>query len=279
MPTQDYLDKELDLERKPAELFKIWNNAEDTYYYYTSADIAITYNGHEYTPASLERGRIKKDDTLQVTNMEIKVGYAYQTLLDYLSQVPSELIWMEIMKVHREQSPIEAHTIFIGQIQKVSYKGVQAIVTVVGFEYFLKMKIPKFRYQKSCNHDLFDTGCTLNAADYKVTAVLSAVSSDGLELTCSEFDQSSGASSGEFWEDGYFTHGWIEFGNYKATIRDHIGAIIHLKHAVPNLQASDTVYAYPGCDGAIDTCLNKFDNLNFFLGFPYIQDENPATWS
>jgi len=273
MPTQDYLDKELALERKPAELFKIWNNAEDTYYYYTSADVTITYDGNDYLPASIESGRIKKDNTLQVTNLEIKIGYTYQTLVDYLSQVPSELIWVEVMRVHREQSPIETYTKFIGQVQKVSYKGVQAIVTVVGFEYFLKMKIPKFRYQKACNHDLFDENCGLNAADYKVTAVLSDVSSDGLELTSSTLDSSSS------YGDGYFTHGWVEFGNYKATIRDHVGAVIYLKHAIPYLAASDTVYVYPGCDGAIDTCLDKFDNLPFFFGFPYIQDENPATWS
>jgi hypothetical protein len=44
-----------------------------------------------------------------------------------------------------------------------------------------------------------------------------------------------------------------------------------------NLADNNTVMVYPGCDGRIETCRDKFDNLIHFLGFPFIPDENPAT--
>ena len=36
--------------------------------------------------------------------------------------------------------------------------------------------------------------------------------------------------------------------------------------------------AYPGYDGSPATCVDKFDNLDNFVGFPYIPSKNPVVW-
>ena len=77
-------------------------------------------------------------------------------------------------------------------------------------------------------------------------------------------------------EDGYFTGGHIIFGDETRTIVDHVGSIVTIMYKFKELEDNDSVDAYPGCDGKIETCKDKFDNLLNFLGFPFIPVENPA---
>ena len=160
----------------------------------------------------------------------------------------------------------EASVIFVGQIKNVSFQGVAASVNCVGFEHFLKQTIPKWRYQLTCNHMIFDSKCTKAEADYKTTTTVT-LDSTGTELISADFDAL---------EDGYFTGGKVVFGDEARTIVNHVGSVVTLIYKMKGLEDNDSVDAYPGCDGRIETCKDKFDNLINFLGFPFIPEENPA---
>jgi hypothetical protein len=80
-------------------------------------------------------------------------------VLEFVAINPVDIYWVMIMKLHREQLPLEADVIFLGQIKSVAFKGIQADVECVGFEHFLKMPIPTERYQITCNWKVFDSKC------------------------------------------------------------------------------------------------------------------------
>jgi hypothetical protein len=160
--TQDYIDQEEATKHKPVELYHIWRPDLSDERFYTSGDVAVIFpevTGDEYLPATLKRSLIRYDSELDVTKCTIQAAYVEDPLLEFVAINPIEIYWIKIMKLHRDQSPLEADIIFLGQIKTVTFKGIQADVECVGFEHFLKMPIPMERYQLNCNWQVFDSRC------------------------------------------------------------------------------------------------------------------------
>ena len=159
--TPSYVAKEEAPQRKPVELYRIWRG-DETPHCYTSGDVAVIYPGptnDEYLSATIKRSLIRYDSQLEVTKCSIQAAFVEDPVLEFVAINPVEIYWVMIMKLHREQLPLEADVIFLGQIKSVSFKGIQADVECVGFEHFLKMPIPTERYQITCNWKVFDSKC------------------------------------------------------------------------------------------------------------------------
>lgn len=273
----DYIAKEEASERKPAEIYHIWRDGGE-HWRYTSGDVTVTYDGEEYVPATLERSQVRYDDKLEVVTMQIKAAYITDTVLEYISMNPVEILWVSVMKLHREQDPLEVDIIFIGQIRDVAFKGIQAEATCVGFEHFLKQTVPRWRYQLTCNHNLFDDRCSLVKEDYKTTATVTLDSTETI-LTSPTFSGStviSGITTSSGFEDEYFTYGEVVFGVESRTITAHNNSSITLMYKMKYLEDNDVVDVYPGCDRRIETCRDKFDNVVNSLAFTFIPLKNPA---
>jgi uncharacterized phage protein (TIGR02218 family) len=262
----DYIANEEACQRKPVELYHVWEDGGN-HWRYTDGDVSVTFDGDTYTPATLSRSSTKYDTQLEVSTLQIDASFVSNPVLEFIAINPIEVLWVSISKLHRDQSPLEADVIFIGQIKNVSFKGIAARVTCVGFEHFLKQTVPKWRYQLTCNHILFDDKCTKIATGYKTTAVVT-LNSTKIELTSVSFAALA---------DGYFIGGKVVFGNETRTIVNHVTSVITLMYKFKELEDSDSVDAYPGCDGRIETCRDKYDNILNFLGFPFIPMDNPGT--
>ena len=260
-----YIAKEGADQRKPAELYHIWRDGGE-HWRYTSGDVTVTYDGEDYEPATLERSQVKYDSKLDIVTMEIRAAYLTDAVLQYIAVNPLEVLWVSVMKIHRDQDPLEVDVVFIGQIKNVSFKGAQAKVACVGFEQFLKKTIPRWRYQLTCNHILFDNYCSLTKVDYKIEAV----------ITLNETETILSSATFALQDDGYFIGGEVVFGVEARTITAHVGTDITLIYRMENLENGNTVEAYPGCDRRIETCRDTFDNIVNYLGFPFLPKENPA---
>lgn len=261
----EYKAKEEAVQRQPAELYHIWRDGGEDWYY-TSGDVPIVYGGKKYVPATLSRDSTSYDSQLQVSTMRVQVGYLEDPALEFIATNPIEILWISITKMFRDQDPIEVGVIFIGQILTVSFKGSTAEVNCVGFEHFLKQTVPHWRYQLTCNHAVFDSKCALSKSSYKETTVIT-LDATKTQLTSADF-------SG--YDDGYFIGGEVIFGIESRTIIDHVGSVITIMYKMRELVTNDSVDAYPGCDGVVETCRDKYDNILNFLGFPFIPIENPA---
>jgi uncharacterized phage protein (TIGR02218 family) len=262
--SDEYLNKEESHKIKPVEIYHIWRGS--THWRYTSGDVAIVFNGNTYVPATIKRSLVEYDSSMEITKMNFQAAFVEDPALEFMSINPIEIIWIEVMRLHRDQEPLEADVVFVGQIKDVDFKGVQANAECVGFEFFLSMPIPRFRYQLTCNWTLFDEHCLLDEESYEVETIIT-LDASGTVLTSSDFGS---------YEDGYFIFGPLKYGDSVRTIVGHIGDAIVINYRIKDLESGNTVKAYPGCDGRIDTCQDKFNNLLNFLGFPFIPEENPT---
>ena len=263
-PSQDYIDKEENTTRKPVELYKIWANT--TYWYYTNGDVPVTYSGVEYVPTAIARDSTSYDSTMDVTNINIKFAVVTNPVIQFVAQNPVTTVWIEISRLFRDQTPLEKGVVFIGQIKNVSFKGTYGEAACVGFEHFLRSIIPLWRYSTTCNHTIFDSNCKKVKASYKVVATVMIDETQTI-VTSATFATKP---------DGYFQYGLMEFGNEYRTMVSHVGNTITLNYRMVNLADSNVVDVYPGCDGLVTTCRDKYDNILNFLGFPFIPEINPA---
>ncbi len=290
--TDDYIAEEETRTREPIELYHMWRVAQtqtggetmlDEHWSYTSYTDEISFGGRVYTPATLKRSSVVYDSQFEITNMNITAAHVMDPVLKYVAINPVDIIWIQVMKYYEGVSPEEASTIFVGQIKTVSFQGIVATINCVGFEHFLSQAIPKFRFQVSCNNDVYDSLCTLDIDNYKFVATITGISNEGMVVTADELDDQ---------DDHYYTRGYIrwrdEFTNTESGYgRDHFRMIVHHigTSATIRFKFNDylavgaTVYLYAGCDKQLGTCKTKFNNILNFFGHPWIPIDNPATWT
>lgn len=266
MTTQDYINKEEARQRKPCELYHIWSGS--THYRHTNGDVAVVYGGYTWTPATIQRDTISFNSDLSASTVNVLFAKTNPAISKYIARTPTVLSRIKIYSLFRDQSPAETMLRFFGQISTASIKGSQAQGKCIGIEYQLQYPLLKNWYQPECNHTLFDSNCGLNKASYGVSAQVT-VSSDETVLTASAF----GAQS-----NGYWTLGYVSFGDGETLIVDHTGNDISIMFPIDGLVDGNTVTVYPGCDGNVDTCKDKYSNLSNFFGFPVIPIDNPAVW-
>jgi uncharacterized phage protein (TIGR02218 family) len=261
-----YEREELGHEKRPAELYHMWWN--DTNWYYTSGDVSVQYDGHTYMPATIERGTVTFDTKLEVSSLEVTFGRVHDPIIKFIAQNPVEVIWIEVFRLFRDQAPVEVGVIFIGQIKKVGIKGLRGRANCVGFDFYLKQPVPIERYGPQCNWTLFDGRCTKDDTGFKTTTQVT-VSFDKLTFTSSGF--------GTF-GDSFFERGHLVWESNRRMITSHVGNIVVIRYAILDITDGQTVEAFAGCNGEIQTCRDKFDNVPFFGGHPYIPIDNPVTW-
>jgi len=169
------------------------------------------------------------------------------------------------------------HLIFTGIVSGWSREFQQLYLKCVSRGYELRRSIPNKYFQPYCNHVLFDTNCGLDKADYKMQIKISRpiAGDDGATtfLDVSTFSQDSFADNFGDKALGYFTNGYLEYGNNRYFIANHVSiSSIELQFRInfPSTSTGMVVTIYPGCDFSPATCVARYNNLVHFLGFPYI---------
>lgn len=270
----NYIEQEHSSQKRPVELHRIWRDGGGESWYYTTGDSPIVYDGKVYSPATLQRSLVRYDSSLEVTKCTVQVVTIDQPFVEFIATNPIGIIWYSIMRLFRDQAPPEANVIFLGQIKGASFQGVTGEIELVGFEHFLRMPVPRLRYQLTCNWSLFEShtvggttiGCRLVKSNYRVRTTVTVDPTKRI-LTSETF--------GEY-DDQYFRFGTVETEKEIRTIIDHIGSQITVAYPIRHLNSGDTVDAYPGCDGRPETCVEKFNNKTNALFFPFTPEDNPA---
>ena len=272
--SQDFIDAEQTAERRPAELYHLWQTGVMNKYF-TSGDTPVVYDGNTYVPTTVERGSFKHTVTVEETKVSLNFADVPDPFDDYIDQTIVDTIWIKIMKIHRGMSPVEVNTTFVGRIKSITFEGKYIKTSCSGIKGLYKKVIPKYRYQPTCNHLLYSTECGLVKTNFDYQGVVSALTTDGLYFESNDiFALMVG--------DGIDTENWCqwgyaEFGNYRRVIAIHSDKSFYLRYKIPGLAVSDTITVYAGCDGLPITCRDKFSNMNNFLGFKDIPFDNPVT--
>ena len=263
--SEDFITQDELPTRQPAEIYDFWEVGGE-HYRYTSGDTAITFEGYEYKPAAIRRSGSSVNEAVSGSEITITLYYSMFPSIRFLIFSPISATHIRILKIFRDQDPYESEVIFIGVIKKPSFTGMTATITCSGFDYYLKVPIPRDRYQPSCNAFVYDERCQLNSDDYKTVVVPSSVDANGLYFGSSIFVA----------DDPYYIWGFVDNGESKRMIVDVSDGIAYLRYPI-DLTGGKPISVYPGCGGSIETCFDTFNNVNNFRGQSGVPLTNPVT--
>ena len=153
---------------------------------------------------------------------------------------------------------------FTGSITDVDPSRTAIILKVDSDLQLLNIPMPRNTFGPGCSHNLYDAGCGAVKASFG--AASSAASGSTVSVINCALAQAA----------GWFDTGTISFttgANAGATrsVKTYTPGVITLALPLPYLPGiGDTFTIYAGCDKMQTTCLNKFNRLASFRGFPFI---------
>lgn len=285
------------------ELYEFTRGTEK--FYYASGDVEVELNDVLYEQITITRSEIKKSSDLEKDELEITFARDSKFAQDCLRSALEENIFVKVTKYQHGNLEV----LWQGRVVSVKPSGAQITLKCETDYTKLGRAGARLKFQRTCCHDLYGSGCKLNKADWGVLTTIKSVTANAIELRDLTFD------------DNYFRLGMLQSafgvsvgiesssGNTVNTIRrldslaDQVtsdadlltyknavsaldqavsaGALeeqIELKQEAVNVASQKVffVVVYPGCMKSLTAC-DRFNNTDNFLGFPYQPEDNPAT--
>lgn len=270
---------------KPIELYQFSRGA--TNWFYTSYASTVLFEGNNYQATQIKRSQIEGSQDLERTTLKITINREESLVSQFISQSPTDIIRLTLTRTHFGDP--DSTIAWKGRLLNVKILNNVAELSLQSI--YSSLKRPGLRrvYQVSCPHVLYGTQCAFDRAitNYSHTGVISSTSVvDGLSvLTSTAFQDGTitfPAGVPASFQDDWFVGGYIDFLKGGVVERRFISAYnkttgqITINQPLQNLiVGSDTVTAYAGCDHALTTCAQKFNNNANYGGFPNIPTKNP----
>lgn len=244
------------------ELYEIKYNTEVLYLTSYITDIQIEDKVYKSAVMMREEFRTEMNEKQDVVINIVIREEAFQEIIgmDY----PNYTI---IIKRYFPESGI-LKTIFLGVVEGIGIKEKVMSVKARDMLSSFSKSVPTLVFSTSCNRTIYDPYCGLRKSDYKVEAVVTEAN-QGKNLISSVFDN---------YDDGWFDYGFVEYDKWKRLISKHVADTLELHMPFPVSVQNRLVRVYPGCDLSAKTCKEKFNNIQNFLGFPYMPAKNPVIW-
>lgn len=244
----------------PQELYRFVLGA--TVWRYTTAQAKVTFAGEDYAPAPLRRSAIEQTKEFGRAALTLEAAEDLPVAQPFVIGPPDGVLSLTVFRQHAGDG--EFITWWKGRVVSVAFGPGTLRLRCEPIFTTLKRSGLRAHYQIGCRHALYNGGCRVNAADYRVTGIVQAVS--GVAVSAPEFLAQP---------DGWFVGGRLAALGAQRMIVASSGGTVSLSSPIPGLAAGLTFEAYPGCDHTLATCASKFANHLNYGGFPYTPVKNP----
>ena len=251
------------------ELFKFTFGAETTRL--TSYYKDIVFQGSTWTSLAISRDDVQNSIEEALNEIKIFMPMSHPIPEMYINNVPGRVGSVEVFRAHADDPAEETVLDFEGFIAQVSFDAaLVATLTCKPNSSVFKRSAPRFTYQSNCNHILYDTGCKIDRALFRHTALVNAIS--GRTITVSGL-----SGQGVDWAIGGMVKIPAGGDDDARLILEQSGDTITLLNVFADEVLNTTVDVFAGCDHSLAICESKFANVINFGGFPYVPTKD--VWS
>lgn len=242
---------------------------------YCTHSSPVTFAGLTWlpAPAGLTRSKIRwatgvEVDTLDIVfqaDSSILIGSVPLMAAAVKAQFDNARVTLARLFMSDWNTPVDAVTLFQGSTAPAEALRTALRLTVKSALDGLNVQIPADVFQVPCVHKLYDSGCGVNVATYRVTGTVAAINADGsLALGLAQADK-------------YFQMGALKFTSGQntgltRTVKSYAGGTVYLTSPFPfPVALGDAFTITPGCDKIrTGDCTNKFANTARFTAFEFI---------
>lgn len=253
-----------------ARLYQI-ERSETVVWRYTSADRAITWDGHTWEPLAISDDGVRMTGEASADALKITLPATAPAAQLFRSTPPSVEVFVTLYDYDAGEN--DALVAWVGSISAVIFTQPGAAqLSCASLSASMQREGLRLKYEMACPHSVYDRMCGVIKALYAMPVTVTAL--DAVSVTVVR------ASDGANLPDvGYYLYGAAEWAQDGATETRGIEATsgtgtLTLLGGTDGLGASDSLTIYPGCDGTRAMCQNRFNNLLNHGGFPHMPGES-----
>jgi len=240
---------------------------------YTTLPFAVTLASQEFTPETIDRTGFSLSaliDGIKTMDIMLPVGNA---LVDvYKAQAVPAYCSLTVYRAHYgDDLNVEYTTEWKGEVIGTGIQGdIFVFKTQSQLLSLLAGRARSVFYQYGCNNRVYDGRCQILEASFLTTGTVIDV--DQTEVIIDD----DGVADSELVLGKIKCVRTSEIRNIiNNTERVSLDTRIDIGYPFDDLIVGDTVQLILGCDNRLTTCVNRFNNLQHFNGFPYIPKKNP----
>jgi len=231
---------------------------------FTSHYSDVEYSGNTYTASPIRHQAINQSGQVERVTMEVVFPKSSSFASTFFTPNYSDVQTLTILRFHHGvDSGFEV--MWKGRVISYEASGDEVILTCESIQTTIRNGGLRGKYQRTCRHTLYDDNCGLDIDSFYSSLTISSI--DGFDITFSSTGQ----------DDGYYRGGIMEKDGEFTFIRKDVSNVLTVQYLVDGIEAGETVRVAPGCDLAQTTCVEKFNNVVNFGGYPYIPNKNPFT--
>ena len=141
-----------------------------TNFFYISHDEDVTFSAQLYKAKSLKRGTITKTKDLTSKKLDIDIQLT-EPATRFIANSPPEIISITITRFFIDDATA-FKVIYKGEVISVGIKDGAAIMTCESRSILFRNKSPIVVHKATCNHQLFDSLCTLDRDLFKEEGIV-----------------------------------------------------------------------------------------------------------
>jgi uncharacterized phage protein (TIGR02218 family) len=247
---------------------------QNVFYRYTNMDAPITVAGVDFEAVPISDNGFTKSGEADGDTYEVTLPNTTGIALLFNGTPPTDAISVRVRQVHRDPSSGElsnAPILWVGTIS--GYRNTDMNMRTILCD-TLSITFSRgglrLSYGSQCPHMLYDSQCRVNKEAYRVP-VANITVVNGRQLSAPEV-----LAHDPGWFDGGFIewilpNGVIERRGLEASL----GNVLDVFGTTDNIIHLQPAVLYPGCNRTMGQCIDKFENVLNFGGFPYLPGKSP----
>jgi uncharacterized phage protein (TIGR02218 family) len=237
---------------------------------YTTRSEDMLYDGHIWYASPFKPGKVSQSPEESRNELKIEFPLGHTFAMQFLGYGPDQITTVTLRR-NNLVDDTQFNVFWKGQVSDCS--ATEDVVTLICQSATTSAVNSGLiaRTQKFCRHVLYNRGCNVDKADHEYTTTITAIDASLTILTCPEL----ALFPENFFGGGMLTmpDGALRYITYSN------GEELRLWRPVPEIAAVipevPSVIVYPGCDGSLNSCNGKFNNLDNNGGFYWIPGINP----
>lgn len=255
---------------QPQELYEFRNG--ELVWRFTSSDEAVVYLGEKFTPESIDRPPISESQEINKLALKLSVPSINPVAAMYQFYPPTSVTSVTIFRGHRGGE--DTIVLWMGRILNVEILGESSEILCEPISTSIRRLGLRKYYQRQCPHALYGPSCGVNKESHKSTFVVSGRTGLTINVTgLLSVDQFAGGMVS--WESAAGTQWRFVTGNTSNSLQINFPVLPDDDKYGRGLPVGSTLSVYPGCQHTLTDCINKFNNLPNYGGFPFIPMLNP----
>lgn len=235
---------------------------------YCTADRDVVYDSGTWVHVALSDDGIRQTGEASADRVKLVGPADLPVAMQFRVAAPTSEMAVTIIDFHYGDTLGRVR--FIGSITDVSWpEQDRCEITLASISESMDQTGLRLTWQRGCPHTVYDMQCLAEKTSKKLLTTLTAVTATTIE---------SAALAAQ--ADGYWSGGYIEWDSGSGVLErrglnQHTGASVQVMGLTYGLAVGLAVAFFPGCDGTIATCDQKFSNKENFGGIPHLSGKSP----